>query len=131
MTDVMEQHDHGNFEIFAYYCGISRTDATQQRIMKAVDHWTDINRLNDDQAAAKIAADGIDILIDLNGYTKDARTKVFARRPAPIAVNWFGFPGTMATPYHHYLIADSNIIPEDHEIYLFREGRAVAVLPAQ
>ena len=117
MTDVIEQHDRNDFEIFAYYCGINRTDAIQQRIMKGVDHWLDINGLDDDQAAAKIVADGIDILIDLNGYTRDARTKVFARRPAPIAVNWFGFPGTMATPYHHYIIADSNIIPPEHEIF--------------
>jgi predicted O-linked N-acetylglucosamine transferase (SPINDLY family) len=117
MTDVIEQHDRNGFEIFAYYCGINRTDAIQQRIMNGVDHWFDINGLDDDQAAAKIVADGIDILIDLNGYTRDARTKVFARRPAPIAVNWFGFPGTMATPYHHYLIADSNIIPPEHEIF--------------
>jgi predicted O-linked N-acetylglucosamine transferase (SPINDLY family) len=117
MTDVVESHDRENFEIFAYYCGINRTDATQQRIIKAVDHWTDINSLDDDQAAAKIAADGVDILVDLNGYTKDARTKVFARRPAPIAVNWFGFPGTMGTPYHHYIIADANVIPEHHEIF--------------
>jgi predicted O-linked N-acetylglucosamine transferase (SPINDLY family) len=117
MTDVLEQHDRQNFEIFAYYCGINRTDDTQQRIMKAVDHWIDINGLNDDQAAARIAADGIDILIDLNGYTKDARTKVFARRPAPIAVNWFGYPGTMASPYHHYLIADPFIVPPDLEAY--------------
>lgn len=117
MTDVVESHDRENFEIFAYYCGINRTDATQQRIVKAVDHWTNINGLDDDQAAAKIAADGVDILVDLNGYTKDARTKVFARRPTPIAVNWYGFPSTMGTPYHHYIIADSNIIPEDHEIF--------------
>lgn len=117
MTDVMELHNREDFEIFGYYCGINRTDATQQRIMKAVDHWTDINGLDDDQAAAKIAADGIDIVIDLNGYTKDARTKVFARRPAPIAVNWFGFPGTMGTPYHHYIVADETIIPESHELF--------------
>jgi predicted O-linked N-acetylglucosamine transferase (SPINDLY family) len=117
MTDVTEQHDHENFEIFAYYCGIGRTDPTQQRIMNAVDHWTDINGLNDDQAAAKIAADGIDILVDLNGYTKDARTKVFARRPAPIAANWYGFPSSMGTPYHHYIIADPYLIPEDYEAY--------------
>jgi len=117
MTDVVECHDREQFEIFAYYCGINRTDATQQRIMKSVDHWVDINALNDDQAAAKIAADGIDILIDLNGYTKDARTKVFARRPAPVAVNWFGFPGSMGTPYHHYIVADANIIPAGDEIY--------------
>jgi predicted O-linked N-acetylglucosamine transferase (SPINDLY family) len=117
MTDVMELHDKEKFEIFAYYCGISRPDATQRRIMNAVDHWTDINGMTDDQAAEKVAADGIDIIVDLNGYTKDARTQVFARRPAPIAVNWFGFPGTMATPYHHYIVADETIIPESHEIY--------------
>jgi predicted O-linked N-acetylglucosamine transferase (SPINDLY family) len=117
MTDVIEQHDRENFEIYAYYCGINRTDATQQRTMKAVDHWFDINGIDDDTAAAKIKADGIDILIDLNGYTKDARTKVFARRPAPINVNWFGFPGTMGTPYHHYIIADETIIPKGDEKY--------------
>jgi len=117
MTDVVECHDREKFEIFAYYCGIKRTDMTQHRIMKSVDHWVDITGLDDDQAAAKIAADGIDILVDLNGYTKDARTKVFARRPTPVAVNWFGFPGTMATPYHHYIIADAHIIPAGSEIY--------------
>ena len=117
MTDVIERHNRENVEVFAYYCGINRTDATQQRIMQAADHWIDISNLDDDQAAGKIAADGIDILVDLNGYTKDARTKVFARRPAPIGVNWFGFPGTMGTPYHHYIIADTMIIPPEHEIY--------------
>lgn len=117
MTDVFEQHNRENVEVFAYYCGIDRTDATQQRIMQAADHWIDISTIDDDQAAAKISADGIDILVDLNGYTKDARSKVFARRPAPISVNWFGFPGTMGTPYHHYIIADSTIIPPDHELY--------------
>lgn len=117
MTDVMETHDRENFEVYAYYCGINRADDTQERIKKAVDQWIDINGMDDDAAAARIAADGIDILVDLNGYTKDARTKVFARRPAPIAVNWFGFPGTMATPYHHYIVADEAIIPEADEIF--------------
>lgn len=117
MTDVTETHDRENFEISAYYCGIDRTDEPQQRIMKAVDRWVNLNGLSDDQAAARIAADKIDILVDLNGYTRDARTGVFARRPAPIAVNWFGFPGTMGTPYHQYVIADSHIIPPEHEIY--------------
>lgn len=117
MTDVMETHDRQNFEIFAYYCGINRPDATQERIKKAVDHWVDLTGMDDDQAAARIAADGVDIIVDLNGYTRDARTKVFARKPAPIAVNWFGFPGTMGTPYHHYIIADETIIPASDEIY--------------
>jgi predicted O-linked N-acetylglucosamine transferase (SPINDLY family) len=117
MTDVIEQHDRQGFEIFAYYCGINRPDATQARTKASVDHWTDITMMTDDQAAAKIAADGIDILVDLNGYTKDARTKVFARRPAPVNVNWFGYPSTMGTPYHHYIIADGVVVPPENELY--------------
>jgi len=75
------------FEIRAYYCGIACEDDTKARIRAGVDHWTDIRPLTDDEAAAKIAADGIDILVDLNGYTRDARTAVFARRSAPIQAN--------------------------------------------
>ncbi|MGO9772967.1 MAG: glycosyl transferase [Roseiarcus sp.] len=117
MTEVMELHDRSQFEIFAYYCGIERVDGTKQRIQAAVDKWVDINALTDEQAAAQIVADKIDILIDLNGYTKSARSRVFSLRPAPIIVNWFGYPGTMGTPYHHYLIADPIIVPEDSEVY--------------
>jgi len=130
MTDVVEQHDRAHFEVAAYYCGINQTDATQQRIIKGVDQWVDINGLTDEQAAAKITADGIDILIDLNGYTRDARTKVFALRPAPVIVNWFGFPGTMATPYHHYIIADGIIIPPaDEKFYTERVLRLPCYQP--
>jgi predicted O-linked N-acetylglucosamine transferase (SPINDLY family) len=117
MTGVIELHDRREFEIFAYYCGIPRTDATQQRIKAAAEHWVDISALDRQQACSRIADDDIDILVDLNGYTKDAQTRVFAARPARIAVNWFGFPGTMGSPYHHYIIADDFIVPPDHEIY--------------
>ncbi len=117
MTDVFELHDKRSFEIHAYYCGIGRTDSTQGRIRSAADSWTDINPLSDEQAAEKIAKDKIDILVDLNGYTRDARTRVFSLRPAPVIVNWFGFPGTMGTSYHNYIVADEHIIPEDHEIF--------------
>jgi predicted O-linked N-acetylglucosamine transferase (SPINDLY family) len=117
MSEVVELHDRARFEIHAYYCGIAREDGTRARIRAGVDRWTDISGLSDEEAAARIAADGIDILIDLNGYTRDARTAVFARRPAPIQVNWYGFPGTMGTSYHHYVIADPHVVPEGHEIF--------------
>lgn len=115
ISEVMELHDRNRFEIFAYYCGIDREDDTKSRIRSAVDGWTNISSLSDDAAAAEIVADKIDILIDLNGYTRDARTAVFARRPAPIQVNWYGFPGSMGTPYHHYVIADLHVVPEGNE----------------
>jgi len=49
-TDVFETHDQSKFEIFAYYCGIARTDSTQARIKAAVGKWTDINSLSDEEA---------------------------------------------------------------------------------
>lgn len=117
LAEVMGLHDRSRFEIHIYYCGISRVDSTQERIRASVDSWTDITKLSDDAAALKIQDDEIDILIDLNGYTRDARTAVFARRPAPVIANWFGFPGSMGTPYHQYIIADPHVIPEGDEIY--------------
>ncbi|WBT37034.1 O-linked N-acetylglucosamine transferase, SPINDLY family protein [Hyphomicrobium sp. DMF-1] len=117
MADVLETHDRQAFEITAYYCGIDRPDGTKDRSQKSVDHWVDITRLSDEQAAQRIREDGIDILIDLNGYTKDARSRIFSYRPAPVTVNWFGFPGTMGSAHHHYIIADPIVVPEEDEIF--------------
>ncbi len=117
LTELFELHDRSKVEIFTYYCGIERDDPVRQRLRVASDRWVDIRSLDDAEAAFQIANDGIDVLVDLNGYTRFARTGVFALRPAPVQVNWFGYPGTMGSPYHHYLIADSIVVPESHEIY--------------
>ncbi|MFT4160926.1 glycosyl transferase [Shinella sp.] len=118
LSEVLELHDKASVEIFAYYCGDpAPIDPTQARIRPAVDHWRDIAALSDIEAARKIAADGIDVLIDVNGYTKHARTKIFAYRPAPVIVNFCGYPGTMASPYHQYMIADDVIVPPENELY--------------
>ncbi|MCA0433188.1 MAG: glycosyl transferase [Proteobacteria bacterium] len=117
LSEALGLHDTDRYDIHAYYCGIAKEDATKERIRGSVEHWTDISGMSDDDAAAAIQADGIDILIDVNGYTRDARTAVFARRPAPIQVNWYGFPGTMGTPYHHYVIADDIVVPREDEIF--------------
>ncbi len=118
LCEVLELHDKASVDVYAYYCGEPRTkDATQERIRAAVHTWRDISSLSDSEAAALITADEIDILIDVNGYTKLARTKIFAYRPAPVIVNFCGYPGTMATPYHQYMIADPTIVPPENEIY--------------
>ena len=118
MSEVLELHDKARVEVFAYAFGDERgADATQARMKAAVDHWRDIRALSDRQAAQAIADDRIDVLVDVNGYTKHARTKIFAYRPAPIIVNWCGYPGTMGSPHHHYLIADAFIIPPENEIF--------------
>ena len=117
MSEVFELHDRSKFEVFAYYNGTAAPDIHKTRIKAAIEHWVDISAMDDDTAARQIAGDQIDILVDLHGNTRGSRTRLMAMMPAPIIVNWIAYPGTMATPYHHYLIADDWIIPKSHEIY--------------
>ncbi|RWX76995.1 glycosyl transferase [Neorhizobium lilium] len=118
LREVLELHDKSSVEIFAYYCGEPRTnDVTQDRIRAAVDGWRDIRTMSDIDAAKLISSDEIDILVDVNGYTKHARTKIFAYRPAPVIVNFCGYPGTMGSPFHQYMIADDYIVPAQNEVY--------------
>ncbi|MBR0554841.1 glycosyl transferase [Ciceribacter sp. L1K23] len=118
LCEVFELHDSGNVEVFAYYSGENRpADSTQNRIKAAVHTWRDITAMSDVDAARLIVSDEIDVLVDVNGYTKHARTKIFAYRPAPVIVNFCGYPGTMATPFHQYMITDDTIVPPENEIY--------------
>ncbi len=117
MAEVLELHDRSKVEVFAYYCGQPSDSPHARRNQAAVEHWVDIRAMSDEEATARIGADGIDVLVDVNGLTKDARTGVFARRAAPIQVNWLGFPGSMGSPYHNYIIADDWIVPPDSELY--------------
>ncbi len=117
MAEVFELHDRSAVEVFAYYCGIDARDPLHANFKASADHWSPISDLDDAAAARRIADDGIQILVDLNGYTREGRTKLVALRPAPVIVNWLGYPGTMGSPYHHYIVADDWVIPEDHEIY--------------
>jgi predicted O-linked N-acetylglucosamine transferase (SPINDLY family) len=126
MAELFEVHDREKIEVFAYYCGPESSDGLNTRIRAAVEHFIDIRPMSDDEAVQRIIDDGIDILVDVNGHTRDARTAVFARRPAPILVNWLGYPGTMGSDYHHYIIADPWIIPPEMELYY---SEAVRRLP--
>lgn len=117
MTEVLGLHDREKIEVFAYYCGPESKDPLHQHFKSTAHHFASIASLDDSAAARRIADDGVQILVDLNGYTRDARLKLVAQRPAPVIVNWLGFPGSMASPYHHYLIADDFIVPESHELY--------------
>ncbi len=116
-AEVYELHNRENVEVFLYYCGHHSPDYMQDRIKAAADHWIDLGSMTDEQAAERIVADQIEILVDVNGYTNAGRTKMFAMRPAPIIVNWLGFPGTLGNPSHHYIVADDFIIPKENEIY--------------
>lgn len=114
-TEIYGLHNRSDFEIFAYFSGSAQGGTTQTRIKAGVDHWREIRSLGNRDAAQLIADDKIDILVDLNGHTKDARTAILALDPAPIIVNWLGFPGSMGSNFHHYIIADPFLIPPGSE----------------
>jgi len=126
MADLFRHHDRSGFEVFLYYTGIDQDDPIKLRIRDQAEHWCSIRHMDDDAALARMLADGIDILVDVNGHTRDGRAALLARRPAPVIVNWLGFPGSMGTPWHHYIIADATIIPPTHEHYY---SEAVRRLP--
>ena len=90
------------------------------------DKFIDISRLSDAAAAALIAAEEIDILVNLNGYFGESRMGIFAHRPAPIQVNYLGFPGTLGAPYIDYIIADRIVIPGRRDALLHRKSGAPA-----
>lgn len=117
MAEMFGLHDRSRVEVIVYYCGIPSTDHVTTRIRGTVDRWVDVSGMEDAEAADTIMADGIHVLVDVNGLTRDARTRMLAMRPAPIIVNWLGFPGTMGSPFHDYVIADPYIVPSGSEIH--------------
>jgi predicted O-linked N-acetylglucosamine transferase (SPINDLY family) len=118
IAELFERHDKERFALYAFDNGWDDGSALRARINHACDEIVDISDLSDLAAAAAIRQREIDILIDLNGYFGSDRTGVFACRPAPVQVNYLGFPGTMAADYMDYIIADAVVIrPEERVFY--------------
>ncbi|NUZ06843.1 tetratricopeptide repeat protein [Piscinibacter koreensis] len=103
---VLVRRDAGAFELFAYYNHAVK-DATSERLASRFDHWIDCQALDDDALAARIRADGIDILIDVSGHSQGNRLPVFARRPAPVQVTWLGYPFTSGLTAIDHRISDA------------------------
>ena len=112
MAELFELHDRDRFQIFAFDNGWSDQSPLRARLEKAFDGIFSISNLSDVEVASLIRREGIDILVNLNGYFGDGRQGVFAQKPGPIQVNYLGFPGTLGASYMDYVIADEVVIPE-------------------
>jgi len=110
---LYELHDRSGFEIFAFDTGRSDNSRMRARLESAFDKFISIAEMSDGDAAKKIRAEEIDILVNVDGYSGTIRMGVFARRPAPMQVNWLGYPGTLGADYMDYIIADPVVIPPD------------------
>ena len=114
-AELFGLHDRNRFEVLAYAYGPDDKSAIRSRVRNACDSFVDIARESHIGAARRIYADGVDILVDLTGYTLGARPQILALRPAPVQVNWLGYPGTLGTDCVDYIVADPFIIPPGSE----------------
>ena len=111
MTEVWEKHNRENFEIIAFDSGWDDKSLRRNRIIAAFDKFIDISKMSDFDAAKLIYKEQIDILINLNGFFGNGRTIVFSYRPAPIQINYLGFPGTIGSTYIDYILCDQTVVP--------------------
>ncbi|MBT8573499.1 tetratricopeptide repeat protein [Polynucleobacter paneuropaeus] len=117
IMDLLECHDSEQFEIYAFSWGPTSKSLERDRIISAVHEFIDINEYSDQQVVDLARGKGIDIAIDLGGYTQSARTGLFAMRVAPIQVSYLGYIGTMGVNFIDYIIADEMLIPTQHQKY--------------
>lgn len=120
LVELIELHDRRSFEVIGYSYGPDDNSATRQRLAKGFDRFVDIRPLAHADAARIIRQDEIDILVDLAGYTAGARPQILAYRPAPLQVNFLGYPGSMGADFIDYVIADKVCIPPGDDIF-YRE----------
>ncbi len=114
-------HDRDKFEVYAYSYGGKTESSYEQQIANDCDHFVDISQDAFTRSADRIYEDGIDILVDLMGYTHNSRLEVDVLRPAPIQVNYLGFPGTFGGSFMDYIIVDEMIVPRDKAMYFTEE----------
>jgi predicted O-linked N-acetylglucosamine transferase (SPINDLY family) len=117
MADLFEKHDRDKFELVAFSFGTVSNDEMQQRIRAAFDRFEEVRNQTVKEIAQLARGIGIDIAIDLKGFTQDARVGIFCYRVAPVQVNYLGYPGTMGADYMDYLIADKILIPEVSQVH--------------
>lgn len=114
LAEILERHDRTRFEIVAFSFGPETDDPVRARLKRAFDRFHDVRQEDDPAIGALSRREEIDIAVDLKGFTVDNRASLFARRLAPIQVNYLGFPGTLGAPYIDYIIADKTLIPAEH-----------------
>jgi len=126
MAELFEKHDRAKFEVHAFSFGPDKKDEMRSRLQNNIEVFHDVRLKGDAEIASMSRSLGIDIAVDLTGYTGGTRAGIFSYRAAPIQVNYLGYPGTMGAPYMDYIIADKILIPPANQEFY---SEKVAYLP--
>ena len=123
---LFERHDRARFEVTAFAFGPETNDAILSRLIRGFDRFIDVRQKSDFEVVALVRDLGLDIAVDLNGFTGHSRSKIFALRAAPIQIGFLGYPGTMGAEFVDYLIADGTVVPRAQRAHYVEK---IAYLP--
>jgi predicted O-linked N-acetylglucosamine transferase (SPINDLY family) len=115
VAELFERHDRTQFEVFGVSFGADDGSDMRTRIIAGFDRFFDVRTQGERDVARLINDLQVDIAIDLNGHTQDERLGILALRPAPIQVNYLGYPGTSGADFIDYIIADATVLPFDQQ----------------
>ena len=127
IAGVLESHDRTKFQTIGLSFGRSSGNM-HARLSRAFDDFVDVRTKTDAEAAQLLRDMEVDIAVDLMGFTEHSRPGILARRPAPVQVNYLGFPGTMGAGYIDYVIADAHVLPDDQQPHFAETDRPSASL---
>jgi protein O-GlcNAc transferase len=114
MAELFERHDRSRFDVSAWYFRPDSENEMSARLRRAFENYHNVHDKSDAEVAAMLRTSEIDIAVDLKGFTSGCRAAIFARRAAPIQVNYLGYPGTMGAEYMDYIIGDRVVTPYEH-----------------
>ncbi len=117
VAGMFECHDKSRFETTAISWGPDDNSDMRKRITKSLDRFVEVRMQGQTKIAELLREMEIDIAVDLMGFTHNSRTGIFAMRPAPIQVNYLGYPSTLGSDYFDYMIADETVIPDDQRVF--------------
>jgi predicted O-linked N-acetylglucosamine transferase (SPINDLY family) len=110
-SGLFREHDRSRFEVFVYSTGNMREGAMREQLINTVEHFHDVLELGDRHLFELVRGHDLDIALDVSGYTRGSRTSAFARRFAPVQINYLGYPGTLGAPFMDYIVSDPVLVP--------------------
>ncbi len=117
IAELIERHDRRRFEVAGVsWCG-EHASPIRERLRRGFDRFLDVREWSDHEVATWLSDNEVDIVVDLMGFTNGARPGICALRPAPVQINFLGYPGTCGSANYDYIIADATVIPPGAEAH--------------